>query len=543
MSPALVALIGGSSLLVFSIEELSKSIQYVAGSRFRTWINAFTGNRIASMLLGIMLSLLLSSSGAVTVMLVGLANARLLSLEQVFAVILGASIGTTFIVHLFAFNISQYGLLIIALGVLISSLASSDRLERVARGILYLGLMFYSMALVSGSAKDLETNELFNYTINYFRDQPVVSFLIATILTALIHSSAATIAFVMALMASRHASLAEAIPWVLGANVGTTTTAFFASFKGGTLGKQAAVGHLMCKLVGAAFCIPFVEYLVIGAGYFGGDLSRQIANVHTLFNVFVAALFFPFLGLGVSMVRRFVPEKKEDGPFTFFYLDPRTLESPELALAQAQREILRLSDTVEQMVEKSISVFKSRSDRDVEQLKEKDQVVDFLNRGIKLYLTKLSQKEMTPEQVQREFELLLRTNDLENIGDIVDKNILELVKKQIKKGYTFSAEGWREITTFHSKVVECLRLSTAYFTSHDPALAAKLKLQFQQIEDLILELSEQHVQRLHRGVKESLDTTSIHLDILGNLHRIAGLAVNFTRVRGFVAHEEELNKI
>ena len=543
MSPALVALIGGSALLVFSIEELSKSIQYVAGSRFRSWINTFTGNRLSAMGLGVLLSLLLSSSGAVTVMLVGLANARLLSLEQVFSVILGASVGTTFIVHLFAFNIAKYGLLVIALGVLISSLSSSDRLIRIARGILFVGLMFYSMGIVSGSAKDLESNELFNYIINYFRNQPIVSFLIASTLTAIIHSSAATIAFVMALMATRNAGVEEAIPWVIGANVGTTTTAFFASFKGGILGKQAAVGHLLCKVVGAILCIPLFDYLVLGSAYLGGDVSRQIANAHTLFNLFVGALFFPFVGVGVGLVRRMVPEKKEEGPFTFYYLDPRTLESPELALAQAHREILRLSDTVEQMVEKSISVFKTRNDQDIEQLKEKDQVVDFLNRGIKLYLTKLSQKEMTPEQVQREFELLLRTNDLENIGDIVDKNILELVRKQLKKGYTFSAEGWREITTFHAKVVECVRLSTAYFTSHDPALAAKLKHHFQQIEDLTIELSEQHVQRLHRGVKETLDTTSIHLDILGNLNRIAALAVNFTRVRGYVTPHEELNKI
>jgi phosphate:Na+ symporter len=245
----------------------------------------------------------------------------------------------------------------------------------------------------------------------------------------------------------------------------------------------------------------------------------------------------------VKLVRYWVPEDKRSSPFSFLYLDPRTLSSPELALAQAQREILRLADTVEQMVEKSIFLFEHASQREVESVKAMDQIVDFLNRGIKLYLTRLSQKEMTPEQVQKEFELLLRTNDLENIGDIVDKNILELVRKNMKKGYVFSKEGWSEITTFHSKVVECLRISTAYFTSNDRALAAKLLVHYQEIEDLTLDLSQQHMQRLHMGIKESLDTTSVHLDLLGNLQRIAGLSVNFTRVHGFKGDAGELSAL
>lgn len=543
MNSALISLIGGSALLVYSIEELSKSVQYLAGGKLRTWINLFAGNRVTAILLGLILSLLLSSSGAVTVMLVGLANARLLTLDQVFAVVLGASIGTTFIVHLFAFNISQYGLLIIAIGVLVSAVSSSDRITRISRGIFFLGLMFFSMSLVSSAGKDLESNELFQYTINYFRDRPAVSFFIAVILTGVIHSSAATIAFVMSLMVTKQAQLEEAIPWVLGANVGTTTTAFFASFKGGILGKQAAVGHLVCKVIGAIVCLPFIQYLVQASEYMGGDISRQIANSHTIFNAFVAVLFFPFVSIGVWLSRKLVPEKADEGPYNFLYLDPRTLETPELALAQAQREILRLSDNVEQMVERCIGIFKTGSTREMEALKERDQVVDFLNRGIKMYLTRLSQKEMTPEQVQKEFELLLRTNDLENIGDIVDRNILELVRKSIKKGYTFSKEGWSEINTFHMKVIDCLKLSNAYFTSHDPSLAAKLGILYQQIEDLTVELSEQHVQRLHRGVKESLDTTSVHLDLLGNLQRIASLSVNFTRVRGLKTFQVDLPKM
>jgi phosphate:Na+ symporter len=159
-----------------------------------------------------------------------------------------------------------------------------------------------------------------------------------------------------------------------------------------------------------------------------------------------------------------------------------------------------------------------------------DKLIDFLNKGIKLYLTKLSQQEMSPKQLHKEFEFLLRTNDLENIGDIVDKSIMDLVQKNMKKGYVFSNEGWGEIISFHALVVECLGLSTAYFNSRDEALLNRLTQSYQQIEAMMFQLSKMHVQRLHQGVKESVDTTSVHLDLLGHLQRIAALSVNFTKL-------------
>lgn len=530
MNTDLMTLLGGTALLVFSIDELASSVRYLSGSRFRAWINNFAGNRFSSVVLGSVLSMLLSSSGAVTVMLVGLANSRLLTLEQVFSVMLGASIGTTVIVHLVAFNVSRYGLLFILLGVILEVVSDSEKMNRFAKALLYLGLVFFSMSLVVSAGKALESNELFQFSIEYFKDRPLFSLVAAAALTAFVHSSAATIAFVMSLMMTRNSNVFEAVPWVLGANLGTTMTAYVASLKGGVLGKQAAVGNLLCKIVGVILLFPLSQKLGEAAISIGGDVSRQIASVHTLFNVFVALIFLPFISFGVSLVRRLVPPKESEGEFTFQYLDPKTLDAPELALAQAQREILRLSDLSQKMVEKCLNVFVSGSHPEIEEIKSMDQVADFLNRGIKMYLTKLSQKDMSTEQVQKEFELVLRTNDLENIGDIVDKNILELAKKNIKKGYSFSKEGWNEVVQFHQKVVECVSLSTAYFSSRDRAVLTKLKLLHEQIQDMTIDLSEQHVQRLHRGVKESLDTTSVHLDLLGNLERIADLSVNFVRV-------------
>ncbi|MCB0404495.1 MAG: Na/Pi cotransporter family protein [Bdellovibrionales bacterium] len=530
MNNSLLTLVGGSALLLYAIESLSKTIQYFAGSRTRVWINLFAGNRLAGCVLGFVLAIVMGSSGAVTVMLVGLANARLLNLQQVLAVTLGAIVGSTLIVQIMAFQISHYAMLMVTAGVTLGFFTSSDRAKHFSRTILFLGIMFLSMNLIKDAGNVLEQNKAFQHGVQYFSHRPLAALILSTYLTAMIHSSAATIALIMSLLVAQGSTLQEALPWILGANLGTTSTGFLAGFRGGILGKQTALAHFLVKVVGVAVVYPLMSQFAELVGHFGGELERQIANAHTAFNLGLAVLFFPFISLGAKIVVRIIPEKEDTGPFTFHYLDSRSLDTPELALAQAHREILRMSDYVEEMVEKAVVLFENPVSRSIDELREKDQLVDFLNKGIKMHLTRLSQSEMTKQQVHREFELLFRTSDLESIGDVVEKNILPLVKKTAKKGYTFSDEGWGEIVSIHSKVMECLQLSTAFFSSSDRALAVKLALLFEEVEEMVAESNEKHVIRLHQGIKETLDTSSVHLDLVGFLQRIAKLSLNFTQL-------------
>lgn len=532
MRPEIISLVGGSALLIYSISELSKSVELTTGARFRVWLNSFGASRLVGFTIGIFLALMLSSSSAVTVMLVNLANSRLLTLEQVFSVALGSSIGTTFLVHIIAFKLSSYGLLILAFGVILEVTFRERMVGQLGRCLLFLGLVFFSLTLVADAGVQLQSNELFRYLLDYFRDRPLVSIAIATILTAVIQSSSATIAFVMSLMASEHSTIYEAIPWVLGANLGSAMTAFFGSLRSGVLGRQAALGQLMMRLAGVAMLLPLTVLFGKWLIELTPDLTRQIAFAHTFFNIGVAIVFLPLIPLVERLVKEVFPSDQERGPFHFQFLNPHSLRAPELALAHAQREILRMSDTVQEMLEKSVRLFKQGTARDVDLLREMDRVVDFLNKGIRLYLTKLTQEEMSQEQVHREFEFLLRTNDLENIGDIIDKNIMGLVRKNAQKGYVFSDEGWNEILAFHAKIVDCLVLSTAFFNSRDPALLTQLHRLHADIKLMRLELMELHIQRLHEGVKQTVDTTSVHLDLLGHLQRISELSVNFTYVRG-----------
>jgi len=532
MNPQALSILGGSALLVFGLQELSKSIQYVAGGKFRTWINQFGQKPILGLLLGVLLAVLLSGSGAVTAMLVGLANARLLTLESVFAVTLGSAVGSTLMVHVFALKIADYGLLIMFIGMVMNGVLREDRLSKLARGLFFIGIIFFSISLLVSAGEALEHAPWFKSMFDYFRGRPIVAFVFAALLTAIIPSSSATIVFVMSIFSQPGATLNEAIPWVLGANVGTTANGFYASYGTGQIGKQAALGHLLFKLIAVIMLMPFLDFFISFVQVISMDITHQIAMAHTMFNVIFACVLYPFIPYGVELVRRVIPDELKQSPFHFLYLDARSLTTPELAIAQAQRELMRMSDLVENMVTRSVPLFRRKALAEIEEMKADDSLVDYLNRGIKLFLTKLSQSEMTPEQVHKEFELVIRTHDLENIGDIVDKNILELIRKTVRKGYVFSDEGWTEILSLHEKVIELLTVSTAYFNTRERTLFVKIMVLNREIEELTIDLSERHVQRLHQGIKQTLDTTSVHLDLLSSLQRIAHLSVNFTRVVG-----------
>ncbi len=532
MRPEFLQLIGGSALLIYSIGELSRSIQLLAGSHFRSWLNHSTKDRFRGLLLGGVLSMLLCSSGAVTAMLVSLANARLLSLSQTFAVSLGAGVGSTLMLQLLAFKVSEYGLLILAGGFLLETLSGVAWLKRLGRVALYVGLVFFSLDMLVEAGELLRQEPAFQAFSEYFHDHPVLAFAVAAFFAAFTHSSSATVAFSMSLLVAQNAPVVDALPWIFGANLGTTATAYFASLGSDTLGKQAAMGSVLTRVAGVMLFWPFQAPIAAGLEAMQWGLRREIAFGHTLFNLVLAIIFLPLLPWGVRVVKALVPLKEDQGPFTFHYLDRSTLETPELALAQAHRELLRLSEAVEKLLNQCLIFFQKGEAHAVEEFRSNDKVIDFLNKGIKQFLTSLSQGQMTPEQVDREFEIIIRTNDMENIGDIIANNIVALIYKCHNKGYEFSNEGWADIRSFHARVLETLRTSTSYFNNRGPALGQELQKQIDGIEALCLDLTEKHLRRLHDGVKQSQDSSSVHLDLLGHLSRVASLSGNILKVQG-----------
>ena len=369
----------------------------------------------------------------------------------------------------------------------------------------------------------LQGNELFRQVIIALTDTPLIGILLSAGVTALIHSSAATIGIALVLASSSLISLHAAIYIILGANIGTCATAFLASLRAPAEARRVAWAHLLFKVFGVLLFIPFLAPFAQLVTTTAPDFARQIANANTLFNVIMAVLFLPLLGPFSKLIMKLVPEKeteKEVGPR---YLDDHVLGTPALALGQASREALRVSDIVREMLIDAVKVFQSDDPSSITTIKNKDNLVDLLDRYIRLYITRLSSSPITESQSRRSMAVLEISRNLENIGDIIDRNIMPLALKRIDKGITFSPEGMDEIVLFHQKIVENFDTAISAFASNDRDLADQVLRNKEELGMMERELVQAHLDRLRKGFRESIETSHIHLDVIGNLARINSL--------------------
>jgi phosphate:Na+ symporter len=519
----IVSLFGGVLLLLYGIKLLNDGLQNAAGPRIRSLLRSLTSNRLTAVGAGAFITGLIQSSSATSVMLVGFVSAGLMTFRQTLAVILGADIGATLTVQLIAFHIYDYAMLLVGIGLTLVFFPSNRLLKSTGEGVLGFGFVFLALKIMIEAMTPLQGNELFREVFAALSGAPLVGIMLAAVLTALIHSSAATMGIAIALAESGSIPLHAGLFIVLGANIGTSATALVASLRSPAEARRVAWAHVLFKVLGVLLFLPFLdayELLVAGSG---AEISRQMANAHTVFNVIIAVAFLPFTGLFARLIAFLVPDKPEEKKFGPMYLDDHVLVTPALALGQATREALRASDIVREMLIDSIKVFQSNDPSAINELKNKDNLIDLLDRHIRLYITRLSSGRLTESQTRRTMTVLEISRDLESIGDVIDRNIMPLALKRINKGITFSEEGLNEIISFHKKILENYDAAVSAFTGNDRDLADRVLRAKEEMTALERELIQAHLDRLRRGFRESVETSHIHLDLIGNLARINSL--------------------
>lgn len=517
----LFSLFGGMAILLYGMRLAGEGLQRAAGARLRTILSSLTRNRFIGLGIGIIVTVFLQSSTATIIMLVGFVGSGLMTLPQSIGVILGADIGTTITVQLLAFRIYDYAILFVGIGITMMFLSKRAVLKNIGEGLLGFSFIFLSIKIMSDSLMPLKSSELFKSVLMALLANPLLGLVISAIFTAIVHSSAAIIGLALALGLQGLINIEAAIPLIFGANIGTCATAIISSIGSNIEAKRVASAHTLFKVLGVIIFFPFIKPFADFVISMTDDVPRQIANAHTLFNGAIAVFFLPFTTVMTDVITRIVPERHgEEKKFAPKYLDKRVLSSPVLAFGQAKREALRMADIAHEMLRDSIIVFKKDDPDMIDSIEKRDDYVDLLDREIKLYLTRLSNESLTPQQSKVEQDLLAFINDLENIGDVVDKNLMELAKKKVKNGLVFSQEGIDEIERFHRKILENYEIGVSAFVSGDAGLAKKLLANKTELAEMERNLRQAHIQRLHKGLKESIDTSSIHLDVLSNLRRI-----------------------
>jgi phosphate:Na+ symporter len=520
MFMVLIGLLGGVAIFIYGMKITSEGLQKVAGSRLKTIMGRLTANRFIGVLVGTGVTVLDQSSSATTVMLVSFATATLITLPQALGVILGADIGTTFTVQLIAFKIYEYSLLILGVGFLMMFLSKTREYRYIGQALLGVGFVFLGMQIMADRIAPLKDYPAVTDIFMGFSQKPLLAILLGALFTGLIHSSAVVIGLTLTLSMQGLIDLSGAVPILLGANIGTCSTALLASVGASREGKRVALAHILFKIIGVIIFFVLLDPFTKFISQTSNNLPRQIANAHSLFNIGIAVIFLPFIPLYVKFINFLIPRRKEEEKFGPKYLDPRILDTPALALEQAKRELLREASIVLKMLKDSLTVFADKNSQMREAIKIKDNDVDTLHVALVRYLTTLGQGELTDEESKAEIQYLYITDDLETIGDIIDKNIMHLAGKMIEGGLTFSKEGWLEICDMHKRVTDNLKMAVTALERSDMELARKVTLIKPEIVRLESDLRKKHIARLHSGLKESIETSSVHLDVIDHLKQI-----------------------
>jgi len=518
----LLDLMGGVALLLWGLHMVQSGVLRAFGPELRRFLSRTLQNRLAAFAAGTGLTSLLQSSTATGLMVASFVNEGVIALVPALAIMLGANVGTTLIVQVLSFNVSAAAPFLFVIGLVAFRSGGRTRLKDMGRVAIGLGLMLLALHILIDTLAPAEEAPGVRALLKLVTSDPIFCVLIAAALTWAAHSSVATVLLTMSLAFSQFVTPPAALALVLGANLGSAINPVLeGAQRGDPASYRLPLGNLLNRLIGVGIALPFLPDIVGMAQRFEPNMARMTAEFHIGFNVALAIIFLPLLDPLATLLVKLLPDRKASvDPAAPRYLDESALDTPSLALANAARETLRMGDTVEAMLKQVMTALMTNNRTLVSEVARMDNIVDSLDEAIKLYLTKLTRSNLDDSEAKRAMDILSFSINLEHVGDIIEKNLSELAAKKIKRNVQFSDDGAAEIDEFHRRILENLRLSFGVFMSGDVAGARKLVAEKSQLRSVELTAAERHLERLREGRPETLETTSLHLDVLRDLKRI-----------------------
>ncbi|MEW5897879.1 MAG: Na/Pi cotransporter family protein [Bacillota bacterium] len=525
----LFGLLGGIGILLYGIQLMGDGLQKILGRQLRHLLESVTKNPLLGVLAGIAITVLFQSSTATSVILVGLAGAAVITLRQCMPVILGADIGTTVTAQLIALKFTELSLFIVGIGAPVVFFAKQDRHKRFGQAITGFGLLFLGLKIIGESVQPLRDLPAVTQALLTVSQNPFLAVTVAALVTFLVHSSAAVLGIIMMLATQHVIDLPAAIYLILGANVGTSFTALLASVTSRREAQRVALAHFAAKLGGSALLFPFVPWYSSFLGSLTASISFQVANAHTIFNVGLAAVFLPFYKTGCRLLEWVLPDKKipELEPK---YLQEEVISAPSVALGLAHREVTRLSaETLRMLVDTERALRGGNADI-LSRIAHREKVMDVLYRAAVDYLTRVLRQPLSREEFEYAMGLIHVLDDLENITDVLDRNVKYLIEAKLDRGVEFSAQGKEELAALRGTVIDLLRVTHKALVQIDFCLAEQAVTSQPKITALFREMRQKHIHRLMEGVKESEATSNLHLELLNSYHQISELIrdVGFT---------------
>ena len=521
-SIVLLDLMGGVALLLWGLHMVRSGIMRAFGSELRRLLSTALQNRLLALLAGIGVTALLQSSTATALMITSFAGRGLVDLVPALAIMLGANIGTTLIVQVLSFNVSAVAPVLFLVGVVAFKLGQRTPTRDLGRVAIGLGLMLLALHILLDTLAPAENVPSVRALLGAITGEPILCILIAAALTWAAHSSAAVVLLVMSLANSHFVTPVAALALVLGANLGSAINPVL---EGGSSSNPASrrlpVGNLINRVIGVVVVLPFLQPIAEAFTRLEPDPARMAADFHTVFNIALALVFIFLLDALAWLLVRLLPEPaKSPDLSTPLYLDETAINTPSVALACAARETLHMGDIVESMLRRAMAALMTNDRKLAAEVSRMDNIVDRLDEAIKLYVTKVTRESLDDRDGRRAMEIIAFSINLEHIGDIIDKNLMELAVKKIKHKYEFSKEGAAELADFHKRIIDNLRLAFSVFINDNVKIARTLIEEKTQLRTAELACADSHLARLREGRPESIETSSLHLDVLRDLKRI-----------------------
>ena len=521
-----MSLLGGLALFLYGMKLMGEGLEKAAGDRLKRLLESLTRNPLMGLLVGVVFTMIIQSSSATTVMVVGFVNAGLLDLMQATGVILGANIGTTVTAWIVAgFQATAFMPLVLLIGVAMMMFLKKLKLQRVGQVIAGFGMLFVGMGMMSDAMKPLAESAEFARLMTAFAN-PIMALLVGVAVTAIIQSSSASVGILEMLAIQGLVPLETSLYIIMGTNIGTCVTAMLSAVGATRTAKRAALIHLMFNVLGTLVVFILVSLLPVSTwiGHIDGP-ALQIAVAHTSFKVFEVLCFVLLRKWLVKLVMILVPgEDKQGEDKSLKFLDDRILSTPPIAVAQICKEIERMGDIAIANLTRAMDAFFNKDSSLLNEVEQSEDVVNYLNHEITRYMVAAAQLDLPASDVEQLGEMFHVVNDLERIGDHAE-NMAEYAKNRIDEEIPFSEDGLAELRDMLDKTVALFKLSMEAFHTRDQHLLPRVLVQEENIDDMEKTLQQSHVDRLTRGACTPR-SGMIFSDMLSNLERVADHATN-----------------
>ena len=530
-----MGLFGGLALFLFGMDQMADALKAVAGERMKDILAKLTTNRFMGAVTGAFVTAVINSSSVTTVLLVGFISAGLMSLAQSVGVIMGANIGSTVTAQLIAFKVTKAALLMIGVGFMMLFVSRRERIRQYGGMLMGLGLVFFGMSVMSDAMAPLRSYEPFLDVMQTMQN-PLIGILVAALFTGLIQSSAATTGIVIVMASQGFVNLPTGIALAFGANIGTCATAGLAAIGKPREAVRAAVVHVLFNVAGVIVWVGLIDQLadfvrlispkypdLTGSARLAAEVPRQIANAHTMFNVANTILFIGFTGLFARAAEWLVPDRplgEEELVVRAKYLDDELLATPSLALDRVRLEILHMGERVQDMMARIMPAILSGNKETLHDVERMDDDVDTLHAQIIAYLGKISRLSLTEAQTSELIRLMEAVNDLENIGDVIETNLVVLGHDRIEQGVSISQPTREVLTNFHVAVNRAVGAAVQAVAQKNELAARTVTSMKQEITRIADSAAAHQAQRLVAEEPNRIPAYAIEIDIIEKLKRI-----------------------